>query len=134
MFESFGIEKMPSNTLVLQIQPKEGISISFQAKQPGSKICMATLNMNFKYRDIFNADMPEAYQRLLLDCMLSDQTLFNRTDDLEVTWKLLEPVIQRWNESESLPAIYPAGAESFPQADNLIEADGRSWRPLETQK
>jgi glucose-6-phosphate 1-dehydrogenase len=75
MFASAGLDKLPSNVLVLQIQPEEGISLSFQAKRPGSKICMSTLNMNFNYKSIFLVDMPEAYQRLLLDCMVGDQTL-----------------------------------------------------------
>jgi glucose-6-phosphate 1-dehydrogenase len=128
MFVSAGLEDMPANVLVLQIQPEEGISLSFQAKRPGSKICMSTLNMNFNYRSIFLVDMPEAYQRLLLDCMVGDQTLFNRYDSVEIAWQLLMPVLQRWENGDSAPYGYPAGSESFPQADNLIESDGRKWR------
>ena len=130
MFVSAGLEDMPANVLVLQIQPEEGISLSFQAKQPGSKICMSTLNMGFNYKSIFLVDMPEAYQRLLLDCMVGDQTLFNRYDSVEVAWQLLMPVLQRWQNDDSAPYEYPAGSESFPQADRLIESDGRKWRKL----
>ena len=130
MFVSAGLEDMPANVLVLQIQPEEGISLSFQAKRPGSKICMSTLNMNFNYKSIFLVDMPEAYQRLLLDCMVGDQTLFTRFDSVEIAWQLLMPVLQAWQNGDSSPYEYPAGSESFPQADDLIESDGRKWRKL----
>jgi len=130
MFISASLEDMPANVLVLQIQPEEGISLSFQAKRPGSKICMSTLNMNFNYKSVFLVDMPEAYQRLLLDCMVGDQTLFNRYDNVEIAWQLLMPVLQIWQNDDSAPYEYPAGSESFPQADRLIESDGRKWRKL----
>jgi len=128
MFISTGLGDMPANVLILQIQPEEGISLSFQAKQPGSKVCMGTLNMNFSYRSIFGVEMPEAYQRLLLDCMVGDQTLFTRQDGVEVAWRLLTPVLQAWEQSNSSPVEYAAGSDSFPEADSLIESDGRKWR------
>ena len=93
MFVSAGLVDMPPNVLVLQIQPEEAISISFQAKYPGSKICINTLNMNFSYSSIFGVKVPQAYQRLLLDCMLGDQTLFTRQDDVEASWRLLTPIL-----------------------------------------
>ncbi len=130
MFISAGLEDMPANVLVLQIQPEEGISLSFQAKRPGSKICMSTLNMNFNYKSIFLVDMPEAYQRLLLDCMVGDRTLFNRYDGVEVSWQLLTPVLEAWQNETLAPCEYAAGSESFPEVDKLIESDGRKWRKL----
>lgn len=130
MFLSAGLEDMPPNVLVLQIQPEEGISLSFQAKRPGSKVCMSTLQMNFSYREIFATEVPEAYQRLLLDCMVGDQTLFTRQDDVEIAWQLLTPVLEAWQNDDSAPCEYPAGSDSFPEADNLIESDGRKWRKL----
>jgi len=130
MFVSAGLEDMQPNILVLQIQPEEGISLSFQAKRPGSKICMSTLNMHFDYQSVFGISMPEAYQRLLLDCMVGDQTLFTRYDAVETAWQLLTPVLEAWENSDSLPYEYAAGSESFAQADNLIEFDGRKWRKL----
>lgn len=130
MFASSGLNDMPPNVLVLQIQPAEGIALSFQAKRPGSKICISTLNMNFSYHSVFGVQMPEAYQRLLLDCMLGDQTLFTRQDDVETTWQLLTQILQAWQRDDSVPHEYPAGAESFPEADNIIESDGRKWRKL----
>ncbi|MBN1392248.1 MAG: glucose-6-phosphate dehydrogenase [Sedimentisphaerales bacterium] len=130
LFASAGLGDMPANVLVLQIQPEEGMSLSFNAKRPGSKICMSTLNMSFNYKSVFLVDMPEAYQRLLLDCMSGDQTLFNRYDSVETAWQLLELILERWEKDSSPPQEYPAGAESFPQADKLIESDGRKWRKL----
>ena len=130
MFISAGLGDMPPNVLVLQIQPEEGISLSFQAKRPGSKICMSTLNMNFDYRSVFGVEMPEAYQRLLLDCMIGDQTLFARYDGVEIAWQLLMPVLEAWENDDSRPYGYPAGSESFSAADGLIESDGRKWRKL----
>jgi glucose-6-phosphate 1-dehydrogenase len=130
MFSSVGLDELPPNVLVLQIQPEEGISLSFQAKRPGSKICMSTLNMNFGYKSVFPVDMPEAYERLLLDCMVGDQTLFTRQDDVEISWQLLTPILQAWEQDESEPYKYPAGSESFAAADDIIESDGRKWRKL----
>jgi glucose-6-phosphate 1-dehydrogenase len=91
---------------------------------------MSTLDMNFSYQSVFGVDMPQAYQRLLLDCMVGDQTLFTRQDDVEVTWRLLTPILQAWERDDSMPYEYPVGAESFPAADNLVESDGRKWRKL----
>jgi glucose-6-phosphate 1-dehydrogenase len=86
--------------------------------------------MNFNYSELFGAEMPEAYQRLLLDCMLGDQTLFTRQDGIEAAWNLLMPILEVWENSDSAPEEYPAGAESFPSVDKLIESDGRKWRKL----
>ncbi len=128
MFVSLDLNCAPANILVLQIQPREGIRLSFQAKSPGAKTCISTLTMNFSYQDIFGTEAPEAYQRLLLDCMQSDQTLFTRQDAIEAAWQFLMPVIRNWHSDKSALYEYPAGAESFPAADKLIENDARQWR------
>jgi glucose-6-phosphate 1-dehydrogenase len=130
MLASVGLGDLPANTLVMRIQPQEGMSLSFQAKRPGSKVCIGTLQMRFNYADIFGGRPPDAYQQLLLDCMLGDQTLFTRQDDTEISWRLLAPVLQAWENKLPKPYEYQAGAESFPQADQLIESDGRKWRSL----
>ncbi len=130
MFVSAGLDDMPPNILLFRIQPEEGICLSFEAKRPGSKLCMATLNMCLNYGSVFGIEMPDAYQRLLLDCMCGDQTLFTRQDGVEVTWRLLRPILRTWEAGDSMPCEYPAGAQSFPGADCLIESDGRKWRQL----
>ena len=130
MFSSVGLDELPANVLVMRIQPQEGISLSFQAKRPGAKTCMSTLTMNFNYNELFRTEPPEAYQRLLLDCMVSDQTLFTRQDGIETSWKLMMPILQAWENDSCELYQYPAGDESFPAADKLIESDGRKWRSL----
>ena len=130
LFSSAGLAQMPPNTLAFRIQPEEGISLRFQAKRPGSKICIGTLAMSFSYKEIFGVEMPEAYERLLLDSMAGDQTLFTRFDSVATAWQLLTPVLQGWEHSDQAPTEYPAGSESFPQADMLLEADGRKWHGL----
>ena len=130
MFSSVGLDELPANVLVLRIQPEEGMSLSFQAKRPGAKTCMSTLMMNFSYNELFGTEPPEAYQRLLLDCMAGDQTLFTRQDAIETAWRLLSPIMQAWENDGYTLYEYPAGDESFLAADNLIESNGRKWRSL----
>jgi glucose-6-phosphate 1-dehydrogenase len=130
MFASVGIDEIPPNVLILQIQPQEGLSLSLQAKRPGSKVCMGMLNMKFNYQELFGVEMPEAYERLLLDCMLGDQTLFTRYDSVEYSWRLVTPVLETLRQNKTAPCEYPAGSESFHEVDLLIEADGRKWRRL----
>lgn len=130
MFVSAGLEETAANTLVMRIQPAEGISLTFQAKRPGSKICMSPLEMSFDYQSIFGVSMPQAYERLLLDCMTGDQTLFTRQDSVSIAWRLLTPLLEAWQREKQEPHLYSAGAESFAEADNLIESDGRKWRTL----
>jgi glucose-6-phosphate 1-dehydrogenase len=130
MFVSAGIDELPPNVLTLQIQPQEGMSLQFQAKRPGSKMCIGTLDMRFNYCDVFGVEMPEAYSRLLLDAMVGDQTLFNRYDSVEAAWKLFDPVLKAWQDNYVPLYDYSAGAASFAAADKLIEADGRKWRTI----
>jgi glucose-6-phosphate 1-dehydrogenase len=130
MFASAGIEQLPANVLVLKIQPKEGISLFFEAKKPGPKLCIGTLELDFNYAEIFGTDTPDAYQRLLLDCMLGDQTLFTRIDDVRLAWQLIDDVLNNWRRQDAQPPLYPTGGESFPQADMLIQKDGRNWRKI----
>ncbi len=130
LFSSVGLDELPANVLVFHIQPEESISLSFQAKRPGSKLCMSTLNMSFSYESLFSVHLPDPYKRLLLDCMVGDQTLFTRQDDVEVSWQLLTPILQAWEQDESPPYPYAAGCESFAEADRLIEADGHQWRKV----
>jgi glucose-6-phosphate 1-dehydrogenase len=129
MFESLGIRELASNVLIFGIQPDEGVSLRFEAKSPGAKTCISTLAMDFTYKNVFGIETPDAYQRVLLDSMSGDQTLFTRYDDVEVAWQLLTSVLQTW-EQDSSPYEYPAGSNSFPAADKLIESDGRQWRPI----
>jgi len=130
MFNSVGLDNLPANVLVFRIQPEEGMSLAFEAKRPGSKVCMSTLKMSFDYRDIFGVAMPESYERLLLDCLVGDQTLFTRFDAVEQSWRLVMPILEAWSQDTRMPWEYPAGASGFAAADRLIAADQRRWREL----
>jgi glucose-6-phosphate 1-dehydrogenase len=130
MFAPLSADELSPNVLVLNVQPEEGIRLTFQAKHPGPKLCMTTLTMEFDYQKIFGSEPPDAYERLLLDCMLEDRTLFIRHDGMEAAWSLVTPVLQAWEKestSGSLP-MYAAGSWGPAEAEALLERDGRAWR------
>jgi glucose-6-phosphate 1-dehydrogenase len=130
MFNPLPPELLANNVLVMNVQPEEGISLTIQAKQPGAKLCMNPLTMTFRYKDIMGADMPDAYERLLLDCMLGDQTLFWRSDDVESAWAFVTPVLEKWEDDpKACPlTFYESGSWGPTRSSELIERDGREWR------
>ncbi|MDP8218644.1 MAG: glucose-6-phosphate dehydrogenase, partial [Candidatus Theseobacter exili] len=97
IFPELTPEDLVSNVIIFSIQPNEGVSLTIQAKKPGPKLCMHPLKMDFKYSDIFGASLPEAYERLLLDCMSGDQTLFIRSDGMELEWSIIKPFLSEEN-------------------------------------
>jgi glucose-6-phosphate 1-dehydrogenase len=126
-------EQLAPNVLVLNVQPEEGMSLTIQAKRPGPKLCMSALTMDFSYREVFGGELRDAYERLLLDCMLGDQTLFMRYDNIELAWSLLTPILGFWEKDRSADAtcplqFYDAGSWGPIGSDQLLEGDGRSWR------
>ncbi|HWR28774.1 MAG TPA: glucose-6-phosphate dehydrogenase, partial [Negativicutes bacterium] len=132
MFGPMTPEQLAANTLVLKIQPAEGMGLTLEAKRPGAKNCMSALSMDFDYRDVCKEASPDAYERLLLDCMASDQTLFVQKEEVDLAWSILTPVIEAWQDPKGPSPLqfYPAG-ECGPKAvDDLLEKDGRSWRRL----
>jgi glucose-6-phosphate 1-dehydrogenase len=119
------------NILVFRLQPDEGISLMFQTKKQGTKVCLNPVLMDFTYKKEISHD---AYEWVLLDCMLSDQMLFLRQEGVEETWALLTPVIEKL-ESTSRKDMFPnydSGSSGPPEAHQFIEKDGRSWRPLQS--
>ncbi|MCX5797650.1 MAG: glucose-6-phosphate dehydrogenase [Elusimicrobia bacterium] len=124
MFRPLVPSNLEANTLVFRIQPAEGMSLAIQAKKPGPKTCIGTLTMDFDYAKAFGENPPESYERLLLDVMLGDQTLFPREDALEETWRFIAPLL-----GADLPlASYGPGAWGPAEADRLLEDEGRAWR------
>ncbi len=115
--------------LTLRIQPQEGVSLRFMAKVPGENIQVGSVVMTMNYADAFHRPIAEAYERLLLDCMRGDATLFNRRDTVDRAWQLIEPVLQVW---EATPGVlsYEPGSSGPPAADEMMGRDGRSWREL----
>jgi glucose-6-phosphate 1-dehydrogenase len=117
-----------ANVLALRIQPDEGISLKFDSKVPGPSVRTAPVTMEFRYATSFGAEPPEAYERLLLETMLGDGTLFARRDEVETAWAWLDPLLRAWKADPRPPYPYPAGTWGPPQADGLIEREGRKWR------
>jgi glucose-6-phosphate 1-dehydrogenase len=130
LFREMGGDNVAPNLLVLRIQPDEGISLRFGAKVPGTRSDVRPVNMDFRYGTSFSIDAPEAYERLLLDAMLGDSTLFTRWDSVEAAWKLLTPVLGAWSSGESPLQFYEAGSWGPGGADHLIQRDGREWHRM----
>jgi glucose-6-phosphate 1-dehydrogenase len=117
------------NMLSLCIQPDEGIHLRFEAKEPDSEQDMRSVDMDFHYRTVFNRNLPDAYERLLLDALEGDATLYNRSDSIEACWRLIDPVIQGWEREGRPPlSLYPSGSWGPSDAEELLARDGRQWR------
>jgi glucose-6-phosphate 1-dehydrogenase len=119
------------NLLALNIQPDEGISLRFGSKLPGATVQVRPVSMDFRYGTSFGVPAPEAYERLILDCMLGEAALFTRDDEVDAAWTFINGILQAWKAKpvKSLPS-YPAGTWGPDEAHRLIERDGRRWRRL----
>ena len=123
-------ESIRPNLLTLSIQPNEGASLRIEAKAPGADTQLRPVRMDFLYGETFTRDTPEAYERLLLDALRGDATLFTRADEVEQAWRIVDPVIAAWEQDEVPLEPYIAGTPGPSSADALIRADGRKWRRL----
>ncbi len=126
-------DQLGPNILAIRIQPNEGISLRFDAKLPGQGIIRRPVTMDFSYGASFGiASPPQAYERLLLDAVLGDATLFARSDDIEFAWRFVDPILEAWQEPTLAPDLesYEAGTWGPQGASDLLERDGRSWRRL----
>jgi glucose-6-phosphate 1-dehydrogenase len=132
LFRDTSVEHLMPNQLVLHIQPEEGISLQFAAKVPGPVMRLGTVDMNFEYQQYFGKQPSTGYERLLHDCMIGDQTLFQRADMVEVGWNVVNPMLDLW---KALPPRnfpnYASGTWGPKEADELLERDGRRWRNFE---
>nr|MDP9148028.1 glucose-6-phosphate dehydrogenase [Acidobacteriota bacterium] len=135
LFRNTTVRNLETNRLVIHIQPDEGISLSFGAKVPGSVMKLGLVNMDFDYSTYFGLEHSTGYERLLRDCMAGDATLFQRADMVEAGWSVIQPIIDVWH---ALPARgfpnYQAGSWGPPEAAELLERDGRSWRSADEQE
>lgn len=117
------------NQLIIRIQPDEGLLLKFDMKVPGAGFKAQTVNMDFHYSELSESYLPSAYERLLLDCMLGDSTLYHRGDAVDAAWKFVEPIQRAWNDNHDIPIHgYPAGSWGPETSDNLIEGSGSTWR------
>lgn len=127
LFRKLFPQSIQSNALVIEVQPDEGISLEFNAKVPGTLTRIRTVEMDFSFDESFGSYSPEAYERLLLDALLGDATLFTRRDEVEAAWAIIDP-IRAWFDRLPPPDPYPAGSWGPTSADRLIAQDGRYWR------
>lgn len=117
------------NVLVIRIQPNEGILLKFDMKIPGAGFNTEQVNMDFKYDELTNVYVPDAYERLILDCMQGDATLYARGDSTEAAWEFIHPILKAWEADDSIPIYgYPAGTWGPENADSLIEGKNMNWR------
>ena len=132
LFRDTPVGRLTRNDLVLHIQPEEGVTLHFGAKVPGPDMHVGGVEMKFDYQDYFNAVPSTGYETLIYDCLNGDATLFKRADDIEAGWRIVQPVLDAWQQDRAavLP-IYPAGSSGPAEADALLARDGRHWRPLE---
>ena len=133
LFRNAPFRKLHRNTLVIQIQPAEGISLSFGAKVPGPVLRVGSVDMSFEYSKYFGADAYTGYEVLLYDCMIGDATLFQRADMVEAGWSVVNPVLDVW---KALPPRkfpnYASGTWGPAEADQLLQQDEREWRRIES--
>ncbi len=125
-------QQINTNILAMRIQPNEGISLRFEAKMPGPDLRTRSVDMDFSYGSAFGSTNSDAYDRLLLDCMMGDQTLFTRADEVEAAWQVVTPALSVWDaptDPASIPQ-YEAGTWEPDEAERLIDQDGRRWRRL----
>ncbi len=128
MFKNFDVADIKPNILSICIQPDEGMHLRFEAKIPDAPEKVRSVDMDFSYRTSFHLDLPDAYERLLLDALSGDASLFTRSDEIEACWRLVDPVIAAW-DAEDPPRLlsYPQGSWGPHEADDLLARDGREW-------
>jgi glucose-6-phosphate 1-dehydrogenase len=127
-FEETAAEGLRPNVLLVHVQPDEGVSLAIGAKVPGQGMTIQTVHMDFLYGGAFRTGMPEAYERLILDTMLGDGTLFTRADEVEEQWLLVDAIVAGWQRDRPAFPNYAAGTWGPPSSEELLRRDGRSWR------
>jgi glucose-6-phosphate 1-dehydrogenase len=126
-FEDATTEELEPNMLLVHVQPDEGVSLAIGAKVPGQGMGIRTVHMDFLYGGAFRTELPEAYERLLLDAMLGDQTLFTRSDEVEEQWAIVDAVVAAWKRDRPAFPNYAAGTWGPAAAEELMHRDGREW-------
>lgn len=130
LFRDTPVDHLTPNDLTLHIQPDEGATLRFSAKVPGPSMNVRGVEMKFDYGDYFKAVPRTGYETLIYDCMIGDGTLFQRADNIEGGWRVVQPVLDAWAMDRTPLPIYPAGSTGPAQADALLSDDGRHWRPF----
>jgi glucose-6-phosphate 1-dehydrogenase len=131
LFRETPVDELDADWLILRVQPDEGIRLRFNAKRPGPAMALESVAMNFQYKDYFKQAPAVGYETLIYDCLIGDATLFQRADQVEAAWGLVEPVLEGW--ANTTPRHFPnyaAGSEGPSAANDLLARDGRSWRRI----
>jgi glucose-6-phosphate 1-dehydrogenase len=128
-FQGEGSVGVQPNQLILTMQPNEGVSLSLGAKIPGTRMRIRPVNMEFLYGTSFLSQSPEAYERLIMDAMRGDATLFTRNDEVEAQWRIIDPILERWEQDDAPLPTYPAGSPGPVEAGQIL-APGQRWRAI----
>jgi glucose-6-phosphate 1-dehydrogenase len=131
-FAETSTEELTQNALVVRVQPDEGVTLRFGSKVPGTAMEIRDVNMDFQYGGAFTEDSPEAYERLILDVLLGDPPLFPQHEEVELSWMILDPILDHWanqdTKGKGRPEPYAAGTWGPASADAMLARDGRTWR------
>ena len=130
LFRDIDEGNLSASKMIFRIQPDEGIQMQFSAKQPGRKVKLSDVKMNFRYSDYFKSAPSTGYETLIYDCLIGDATLFQRADNVEAGWEVVQPVLDAWAAGHDAVHWYEAGGAGPKEADDLLARDGRKWLPL----
>jgi len=132
LFRDTPVERLTPNDMRILIQPEEGVTLRFSAKIPGPMVRMEGVAMKFNYQEHFHAAPNTGYETLIYDCMQGDPTLFQRADNIEAGWRVVQPILDAWARDRALSMpIYPAGSSGPPEADALLAREHRHWRRIQ---
>jgi glucose-6-phosphate 1-dehydrogenase len=135
LFRDTPVDEFGANWLIIQVQPDEGIRLRFNAKRPGTVLALENVAMDFKYADWFGQASAVGYETLLYDCFTGDSTLFQRADQVEASWAIVQPVLDAWHKQAATDfPNYAAGTAGPAAADELLARDGRKWRKVKPQE
>ena len=131
LFRDMPVDSLVQNLLVLRIQPDEGAALHFNAKVPGPEIRIENVRMNFKYEDYLDAAPSTGYETLIYDCMIGDPMLFQRAINIEAGWRVVDPILQAWRETDGRDLrLYEAGSDGPQAVERLLARNGQQWRPV----
>jgi glucose-6-phosphate 1-dehydrogenase len=131
LFRDTPVDRLPPNDLTIQIQPDEGVSLRFGVKVPEPQMRIEGVDLKFNYADAFKVAPSTGYETLIYDCMVGDATLFQRADNIEAGWRIVQPILDVWaSDKTTVMPVYPAGSSGPEEADILLSRDGRRWRSL----
>jgi glucose-6-phosphate 1-dehydrogenase len=130
LFRDIDDGQLSASRMIFRIQPDEGIQMRFSAKEPGRKVRLSDVNMNFRYSDYFKSSPSTGYETLIYDCLIGDATLFQRADNVETGWAVVQPVLDAWARGQDSVHWYEAGSAGPKEADDMLAADGRRWFAL----